>query len=68
MFAWEAERNGGGKGVSVGHNTLTSSLGGGEREVKEGEQCSPPNVPAGSPTQWVSPRVILHYPSAPMPT
>jgi len=38
LFAWAAVRNGGAKGVPEGSNTLATSLGSGEREVKGGEQ------------------------------
>ena len=38
MFAWGAVRNGGEKGVPVGHITLGSSIDSSEREVKEGER------------------------------
>ena len=37
-FAWVAVRNGGAKGAPMGPNVLASSLGSGEREVKEGEE------------------------------
>jgi hypothetical protein len=56
---WVAVRNGGAKGARMGPNMLASSLGGGERKVNS----SPPShIPGGSPTPWVAPRAILHYP------
>ena len=38
MFAWMAVHNGGANGAPTGPNMLALSLGGSEREVKEGEQ------------------------------
>ena len=49
-FAWAAVHNWGAKGAPLGPNMLASSLGGGEREVKGTNCCSPHNVPGGSPT------------------
>ena len=62
-IVWAAASNEGEKGAPGGCNTVATSIRFGERELKVGELelLSPPHVPCGSPTPWVSPCVILHY-------
>jgi len=42
------------EGAPVYYNVLASLSGDGKREVKE-LNSSPPHIPGGSPTPWVSP-------------